>query len=73
MKKIVLPDHPVATGSYTCPNCGEEMVPFEGDSIYGDVKVCGIHGWYCFGCDFEMFSSDEAKMIEKALEEAKYK
>jgi hypothetical protein len=47
------------------------MIPFEGESNYGDVRVCNIHGWTCLECDFDEIPSHVAKLIEETLEKIK--
>lgn len=69
-RSVRLPDHPDAEGERKCHMCGEGiMIPFEGDSTYGHVRVCNIHGWHCMECGEDLLTSDEVKLIEEALKE----
>lgn len=70
-RTVYLPKHPETTGSHPCPNCGYMIIPYEGDNIYGDVRVCNIHGWTCLECDFDEIPSHVAKLIEETLEGVK--
>ena len=73
-KEITLPDREMATGTRICYNCCGIMNPCTYEStIYrpdlgAKVRVFGIQGHKCVVCEAKIWSSAEAKFVEREIQ-----